>query len=132
MERAIGGNSARVDGRYYSHTLPPYGDQQYYELIGKYPQYNPGWNDAMFPFAYGDPLSPNFLYYSNERGKANTFYNRATTAVTIAVINHVLSALDAGWSASSYNTVHARVEMETRQVGFIVREVPVLRLAYTF
>lgn len=135
LERAIGGNSANAEGRYFSHTLPPYGEQQYYELIGKYPQYNTGWNDAMFnpgDFQYGDPLSPNFLYYSDERGKANTFYNRATTAVTVAVINHVLSALDAGWSASSYNTVHAKVEMQTRQLGFAVREVPVLRVAYSF
>ncbi|HRP94319.1 MAG TPA: hypothetical protein PLH53_15605, partial [Ignavibacteriaceae bacterium] len=28
-----------------SHKLPLYGDQQYYELIGKYHQFSPGWND---------------------------------------------------------------------------------------
>ena len=28
-----------------SHNLPPHGDQQYYELIGKYHQYSSGWND---------------------------------------------------------------------------------------
>jgi hypothetical protein len=28
-----------------SHRLPPHGDQQYYEMIGKYHQYSPGWND---------------------------------------------------------------------------------------
>lgn len=29
-------------GKYYSHRLAPYRDQQYYEMIGKYPQFNVG------------------------------------------------------------------------------------------
>ena len=135
MERDIGGNSNNIEGRYFSHTLPPHGDQQYYEEIGKYPQFNTGWNDGSYnpgDFQYGDPLTSNFHYYSGERGKANTFYNRATTAVTIAVVNHVLSALDAGWTASSHNTVHAGVMMKTQQIGFTIHEVPVLTVGYSF
>ena len=106
MERDIAG--------YYSHTLPPYGEQQYFELIGKYPQFNQGWNDAPAAFAYGDPLTPNFLWYANERGKANTYYETATRWVTIAAINHILSAVDAAWSASLYNK--AQASMSTRIV----------------
>jgi hypothetical protein len=80
MERDIAG--------YYSHTLPPYGEQQYYELIGKYPQFNQGWNDAPPSFNYGDALTPNFVYYSGERGKANSLYASASRWVTVVIISH--------------------------------------------
>jgi hypothetical protein len=103
MERDIAG--------YYSHTLPPYGEQQYFELIGKYPQFNQGWNDAPAAFNYGDPLTSNFLWYSNERGKANTFYTNATRWVTIAVVNHLLSAVDGAWSAHLYNNAQISTSM---------------------
>ena len=103
MERDIAG--------YYSHTLPLYGEQQYFELIGKYPQFNQGWNDAPPTFNYGDPLSSNFLWYSNERGKANDHYTNATRWVTIAVINHLLSAVDAAWSAHLYNRAQISTSM---------------------
>ena len=126
IERKIG---LTEPGRYYSHTLPDHGDQQYYELIGKYPQYNQGWNDATASFRYGDPLTPNFRYYSTERGKANDFYSHASTAVTVALINHVLSAIDAAWSASSFNRVQAHLEMDSRSVG---HRIPVLKLVYSF
>ncbi len=101
MERDIAG--------YYSHTLPAYGEQQYYELIGKYPQFNQGWDDAPAAFTYGDPLTAHFTWYANERGKANTYYETATRWVTIAIVNHILSAVDAAWSASIYNKAHASV-----------------------
>jgi hypothetical protein len=101
MERHIAG--------YYSHTLPPYGEQQYFELIGKYPQYNQGWNDAPPSFNYGDPLTPNFQFYSGERGKANEYYSSASGWVTAVIINHVLSAIDAAWSAHLHNRAQASV-----------------------
>jgi hypothetical protein len=103
LERDIAG--------YYSHTLPPYGEQQYFELIGKYPQFNQGWNDSPPTFSYGDPLTPNFLYYSGERGKANDYYTNASRWVTIALLNHLLSAADAAWSASIYNRAQASLGM---------------------
>src|SRR5690606_4489786 len=61
----------------YSHHLPPYGHQQYYELIGKYPQYSHGWDDADLSETDYHILSHNFKYYSGERGKANDYYNIA-------------------------------------------------------
>jgi hypothetical protein len=122
MERDIAG--------YYSHTLPPYGEQQYYELIGKYPQFNQGWDDSPAAFTYGDPLSTHFLWYSTERGRANTYYENATRWVTIAVINHILSAVDAAWSANLYNK--AQVSLSTRfvpaQDGYTMMSL--LKLSY--
>lgn len=131
LEREISGTAS---GRYYSHTLPPYGEQQYYELIGKYPQYTPGWDDAELPYIYSETnVTPNFRYYAAERGKANDFYNTATTFVTVAIVNHVLSALDAAWSAGSYNRdVRASVRMQRIPTEFGFTHVPVARVEYGF
>ncbi len=43
-------------GSWYSHQLAPFNDQQYYEMIGKYQQFNPGWNDFNYSdaYSYGD------------------------------------------------------------------------------
>jgi hypothetical protein len=108
MERDIAG--------YYSHTLPPYNEQQYYELIGKYPQFNQGWRDAD-PATGSDyetikaHLTPMFTWYAGERGIANDYYRSATTWVTIAIVNHLLSAADGAWSALRYNNAQASASM---------------------
>jgi hypothetical protein len=119
LERAI--------GTFFSHTLPPYGEQQYFELIGKYPQFNQGWDDAPANFDYGDPLTPRFRYYSVERGKANDHYATATTFVTIALVNHALSAVDAAWSAAGFNHAHAEASLRTMPGGGLV---PTVTLTY--
>lgn len=115
MERAIGG--------FFSHTLPPHGDQQYYELIGKYPQYNPGWSDASGPISE-ENISQLFKKYSGMRGHANDFYNTASTALLVVVVNHILSAADAAWSASRYNAVHTELGMKMQRTPFGVEMVP--------
>ncbi|MGA9119303.1 MAG: hypothetical protein WB699_08040, partial [Bacteroidota bacterium] len=106
MEAAIGG--------YYSHSLAPYGDQQYFEMIGKYEQFNMGWDDAnpglgSDYFTQKANLTPRNVFYAKERGKANTYYGRATTFVTVAILNHLLSAVDAALTASWYNKAHTAV-----------------------
>ncbi|MGB5530452.1 MAG: DUF5683 domain-containing protein, partial [Ignavibacteriaceae bacterium] len=71
-----------------SHNLPPHGEQQYYELIGKYHQYSGGWNDFTGG-ADNSLISPNFTFYSGERGQANDYYNTASTAIVGIYINHI-------------------------------------------
>jgi hypothetical protein len=106
-----------------SHTLPPHGDQQYYELIGKYYQYSGGWDD--YNSGPNNPeMSPNFLFYSGMRGQANDYYNVASKAVIGIYINHFLSMLDAVWSAVQFNNnlaFNIRVEENylTRETDFI-------------
>jgi len=124
MERFIGG--------YYSHTLPPYGEQQYFELIGKYPQFNQGWNDSPPSFNYGDPLTPNFEFYAGERGKANDLYRSASNWVTVVVINHVLSAVDAAWSAHLFNRAQTSVSMRMVPTPEGYRPMTQLTLRYAF
>lgn len=129
MERDIGG--------YYSHTLPLHGEQQYYELIGKYPQFGQGWDDAnlSLPPDYDiikANLSPNYVYYGGERGKANDYYASASTFVTIALVNHVVSAIEAAWSAPRSNGVHAEAGLQVVPTKFGMAPVPVMRVQYSF
>jgi Flp pilus assembly pilin Flp len=108
MEREIAG--------YYSHVIPRHGDQQYFEMIGKYPQFNQGWDDAdqNSPSDYEyikAHLTANFLAYRDQRGAANDEYDRAATFVTVAIVNHVISAIDAAWTAASANRAHAQARV---------------------
>lgn len=115
-----------------SHTLPLHGEQQYYELIGKYHQYSPGWND----FIGGsniDLISPNFLFYAGERGEANDFYNLASTAVVGIYINHLLSAAEAVWGAARFNNnLDVKLRVETHNSFEGTELVPTLKLRYNF
>jgi hypothetical protein len=127
-------------GNWYSHTLPLYGEQQYYELIGKYQQYYQGWSDADPSLDDYDDVSnklnaggTQFTYYSAERGKANDYYNTSHTAVTVAVVTHVVSAIDGAWSASSYNKqLDAGVGFMRAMDGPLYVSYPAFQVAYRF
>jgi len=121
----------------FSHRLPHRPEQQYYELIGKYLQYNAGWDDwgsGPTTSQYLQYPSPRFASYRDMRGRANDFYNIATTASFVLVANHVLSALDAAWSASRYNRefkVRAHLEPVRRTSG-LVEFVPTATVTFAF
>jgi hypothetical protein len=117
----------------FSHKLPRYGDQQYYELIGKYPQYSPGWRE--FDPADGDyhNVPPQFMFYSGMRGKANDYYNVASKAVIGIYINHFLSVLDAIWSTAQYNKhLAVTVRAQNLQYADINELVPVINFKLSF
>lgn len=124
---------------YYSHRLPKYGEQQYYELIGKYPQFVMGWDDfgdENTPFEYDverKNLTARFYYYADERGKANEYYNVASKAVLIVMINHIASAIEAAWSAARYNnSLKVSAQLKKSQIGFRTEYIPHLNLQYNF
>ncbi len=127
-------------GHYYSHRLAPYDDQQYYEMIGKYQQFNSGWNDFYSDdyiytdtYSYGDPLTPTFYWYADERGKANHYYDISNLAVKILVANHIISAVEAALSANSYNrSLNAQVKMKSNSIGYNRTFYPELNLSYRF
>ncbi len=115
MERDIA--NGRLNG--YTHALPYYGEQQYYELIGKYEQFSRGWDDSgdLNPELENNvPIrntSNRFNIYSDMRAEANRQYDVASTFVNIAVVNHVLSAIDAFWTVTRLNkSLHAQVRMK--------------------
>jgi hypothetical protein len=117
----------------FSHHLPRYGQQQYYELIGKYPQYSAGWDEfdpEVDPFRYVPQIMKD---YSVMRGNANDAYNVASKAVIGLYINHLLSAIDAVWSATTYNkNLAVKMRMQNIQLADRIEIVPTLNISYNF
>jgi hypothetical protein len=122
----------------FTHKLAPYGDQQYYEMIGKYSQFGGGWDDAS-AFTKADILANNygnvtqrFLDYRNMRGDANKFYNIATTVSYVIIANHFFSALEAALNASKINhRIQLQGHIQSRRVyGNLVEFVPTLHMEY--
>ena len=115
-----------------SHNLPPHGEQQYYEMIGKYHQYSSGWNDFTGG-ANKELISPNFEYYSGQRGQANDYYNTSSTAIVGVYINHLLAAAEAVWGANRFNdklAINLRVEPYNFASG--TELVPTLKMKFSF
>ncbi len=114
-----------------SHQLAYYGEQQYYEMIGKYHQFRAGWAD--YTSELGFNVSPLFHEYTGMRATANDYYNTASKAVIGIYINHFLSAIDAYWSTTIYNKeLVARVTVENRQYADYIELVPTLKLKLSF
>lgn len=93
----------------FTHVLPKHGEQQYFELIGKYLQYKYGWKSYQFN---GDPLGDDNYSedipqevkdYMAMRGKANDFYKIATYSSFAILVNHFASGLNAAWQANKFN-----------------------------
>jgi len=108
-------------GAAFSHTLPDFSEQQYYELIGKYYQFAPGWDDYPawldengVPTAAIDPsmtgangdrpnVSPTFFRYSDDHAHANDVLRRASRVSGLLILTHMVSAIDAAISAKMHN-----------------------------
>lgn len=126
----------------FSHQLPPYGEQQYYELIGKYHQFKYGWDtyprDAQgIPISdggrYDDMIPQQMIDYSKERGRANDYYHAAGFAASAIVINHVVSALDAYLSTKNYNKeISSSMGLKMEEIGGRKELVSELRLQVNF
>ena len=122
----------------FSHRLPAHGEQQYYELIGKYDQYSYGWDDKTG--AGGDGWSdyrtnsPRYAFYSLERGRANSFYNTAGVIANLIIVNHILSLVDAAWAAMRWNSalnLHSSVRLSTLP-NSVVELVPTVQVSWQF
>ena len=138
VEDAIAGDQ-NIQPTGFTHRLAPHGDQQYYEMIGKYAEFGGGWDDAG-SFTKADILKNNgignvsqrFLDYRDMRGKANSYYNIATTVSYVIVANHVLSALEAAFNASRINhRIQLQGHIQSRNIyGTMVEFVPTLNVKY--
>ncbi|MBD3373831.1 hypothetical protein GF406_02250 [candidate division KSB1 bacterium] len=105
-----------------SHALPHTKTQQYYEMIGKYDQFNYGWVDSEIGSIDNgwnvSKRSSKRLYYEDRRDASNQAYKRATTFVTVTLLNHLISAFDAGFSISRHNRqVNAAFYMKPLQMN---------------
>lgn len=124
-------------GSYYSHRLAHFGEQQYYEMIGKYTQFNVGWDDfgddVNKEYHYGDPVTERFKYYSGQRGKANDYYDIAKWGVITIVVNHIISGFESAWSASRYNKkLEMNVAVDKINLGYFVEYFPKFNLKFQF
>lgn len=133
-------NRAERTIKEFSHTLYPYGHQQYYEMIGKYPQYSQGWDDSKFALGqysvageYYYDTKGKFIFYSGLRGKANDYYNIADKALIVTITNHIISMIDAIISANRYNSrFKAEMSLEKLQTPFYAEFCPKLNFKILF
>lgn len=88
----------QVESLNFSHTLPPYGAQQYYEVIGKYQNFVAGWSQADASIINNNPNSPNYYFnykiqqvadYMQSRQDANDLYQFADNMIMLSIINRV-------------------------------------------
>lgn len=122
-------------GKAFSHKLPDYQSQQYYELIGKYHQYNHGWDDSDPSTAeWLTNLSPRFHQYAEMHIKPDeTYYKYAQQATVVLVVNHVLSAIDAIWTTSRYNKkLELGMKMKTEEFLGMLDFYPQLNIKLNF
>ena len=67
------------------------------------------------------------------RAKANDYYDIASTFISVAVINHVLSAVDAFWSATRYNkALRAEVKVRMKLTPLGLTPMPEAKFTYEF
>ncbi len=131
-------------GATFSHKLPFFGEQQYYELVGKYFQFAPGWEDYQYVIRGGVPVwtdedgkyigsidpeqtapdgskpnvSPLFYRYAEVHGDANTLLRRASRISILFFVNRLGAAVEAAISARLHNNrLYSRVELHPGAVS---------------
>lgn len=127
----------------FSHFLPEDKSQQYYENIGKYDQFVVGWQDFRNQFLGNDvsnltiedyqsgayngedltTISEQRNAYVDLRRQSNDNFKRATNMATLTLLNHVLSAIDAGLTVKRGNqrVLETRIRLEGR--NYFDREI---------
>ncbi len=118
----------------FSHVLQDYGSQQYYELMSKYYQFQPGWEDFYttrsnpdgiyfgfgnnhIPFGYTwdrNMITSNFIEGRNRAEEFNDNYRQAGNILKFLVVNHVVSAFDAFFTVKLKNS---RIETQANMIG---------------
>ncbi|MFZ0389301.1 MAG: hypothetical protein WAN36_02495 [Calditrichia bacterium] len=106
-----------IEKNNFSHRLPKTKTQQYYEMIGKYShQFGAAWDDATFKEYDVNEISPRFDQYRTMRDDANRLYNIAQYGLMTALVNHVVSAIDAGFTTRNYNRDHLYMDMSYNNI----------------
>jgi hypothetical protein len=135
-------------GAVFSHQLPGFADQQYYELIGKYFQFAPGWDDYVaWKNAEGvyqasiDPehtgvdgskpnVSDSFLNYASDHAHSQDLLRRASQISLLVLLNHVIAGVDAAVSAKLHNDrLKTRMGLAYNGAGQVV---PVAQVSFRF
>lgn len=133
----------------FTHELDTEHDQSYYENVGKYlTQFGYGWNDWIngrstneinswaagngYNWVTGGGVSAFANHYADMRYESNQMLDHSATFFSIIMVNHVLSALDAGFTVRLHNRKMARVEPTAAQTWYNDRPVTTAGLAVRF
>lgn len=110
----------------FSHVVQNYGSQQYYELMSKYYQFQPGWQDFheqriadgtshTYQYTWNrDMITLNFIEGRDQAERFNENYRRAGNILNLLVVNHVISAFDAFFTVKLKNS---RLETQANLIG---------------
>ena len=106
----------------FSHVLQDYNSQQYYELMSKYYQFQPGWQDFhemrlaqgadhLYRYSWdANMLTDNFREGRDRAEEFNNNYRQAGNILKLILVNHVVSAFDALFTRKLRNS---RIETNT-------------------
>lgn len=123
---------------HFTHTLPGTNTQQYFEMIGKYDQFVYGWDDATpLPRTYANlpfASSERRLVYEDMRHAANKEYSKSTNMIILAMVNHLVSGVEAAFAARRHNnrleSLADRLSFKARLVSLDNERVPFLTVSY--
>ncbi len=135
-----------------SHTLPSTKTQQYYEMIGKYPQFVYGWkdiaaNNASLVDSLGNSkgnydenirniASPMREHYETLRDDSNHNLKIGQNGVNLMIINRIVSAIDAARLAYHHNkgleSELSMIRINIIQKQIIDHQVPMLVVSKKF
>jgi hypothetical protein len=128
----------------YSHRLyfdasgNPIRTREYYENVGKYDQFQVGWDDIGLnypppPIPGGSPVvSPHRSTYLGMRATSNNYFSNATTMAMVSIANHLVSAFDAAIGARKFNRGNKQYSMqfESRNIDGKVAPFVVLQTKF--
>ena len=155
LEETVTKTGSSING-YSVHDLPSTKTQQYYEMIGKYPQFVYGWEDVDDLDADGNPLnstvrvgatvnysenirninSPMREHYEDMRKSSNDALKAGQRGVYVMLLNRVVSAVHAARMAYKHNQ-KIDSELSTIDVKFVQKQiidhkVPMLMISKKF
>jgi hypothetical protein len=123
----------------YSHRLPidasgnPIKNWEYYENIGKYDQFQVGWQDVGLnhppPEKFYSALRNTYL---SMRQTANDYFSNATTTAMVSIANHIISAFDAAIGARKYNKGSKQYSLYFDSKNINGRQTPFLVMTAKF
>lgn len=130
----------------YSHRMPwdaannqPDFNHEYYENIGKYDQFQVGWNDIDYsPWDIRDSteagtiVSPLRSEYLDMRKQSNDYFSNATAMAMISIANHVISAFDAAIGAKRFNKGGRQYSLNLKTKNIDGKTMPFLTLTAKF
>jgi len=117
----------------FTHHLPDFMTQQYYEMIGKYDQFLFGWSDT--DYDTGDSTSALREEYLSMRNESNSKFDKARNFAIISIANRIISAFDASLSARRLNKKTDRfseVQLKARLADYHGEKIPKLVFTYKF